>query len=193
VQSSTVQTGRTVPTNSGLSGKERLLNVLKASANQGGWVRRTPKDLAKEVGISEHEVVHFIKEGLARENLISYRSNRTKGIGRLRLTPIAMGKNYSRNTRSTPWFLEKFGSKENPITIAPTEVSEKLQNFSQQKFPLIEAIAQRGNSLDAAAKLADQAGASDLALLLMERAESPLNSLEKEAVNLLIAYNECSK
>jgi len=205
-----VITGRSGAT--GLSGKERLLAVMQKKANKNGYIGMTTDQLARECGLSDHEVVHFIREGLARQNLVRYRES-ARGLYSIKLTPIAMGKGYTKASVKTPWFKKMFGDnppqeimdtlidssgttrkRNKAVKAAPAPeptISENLENSSPENFPLIEAIANRRNTLDAMAKMAEQIGADDIALTIMERIEIPLTPFESEAVSLLEAYRNC--
>jgi hypothetical protein len=183
----TIQSGRTSPNPAGVSQKERLFNFLKDHANSRGRVPLTAAQISKAIQMEGHEVAHLIKDSLFKENLVTFRGKTgDKGpnsIRSIRLTAKAMGREFKGlRLDSSGWPLGRPSKQEKQMALSEalaempktaiaqekpqTQTSEKFPIVAPKKFPLIEALAKRKETLSLAAKLAEEGGAEDLAISL---------------------------
>lgn len=185
--SNVIFTGRYTPP-SEESGKTRILEILKLHAKPNGWISNfTVPDVAKAVGLDIHEVVSLL-HSMKNSGHVTFRERSGKEPVRLRLTPPAMGKSYSKNTLGTPWARARNLkiTIDEPLLEEPSPPVEELDNpwVKVEDYPIIRGLIARRHKLLAAAKLAEEGNADDIALALIEKAEMPLSPLEEEAIRL---------
>ena len=183
----TLQTGRISSSVTAGDGslKERLFALMQIKANRQGWLKgTTPADLAKELGSTEHHIVHLIMDSLSGAGLITYRKGRSNSIYSLRLTPPAMGKTYAPASLKNPKFAAMVKARSVTVIAEATKTTEEIYT---PRFPIIEKLTGRKDRLMAMAKNLED-DAPELAIQLMEKADIPLTSLEEESVELFKAY-----
>lgn len=165
--------------------KPAIARELLAHADQRGWVSLTVQALAARLGFDEHDVTHalwdFQQKGLMkfREHHLGSASTltalRLTTQGRLRMTELSQ--------RTKP-------AIEAPVVPAVEPVAAiswpSATAVEEPGYPLIRALVERRENLEAAAALLEKAGQDDLAIATMEKAHAPdlYSPLEAEAVAL---------
>jgi hypothetical protein len=168
--------------------KPALMRTLLDHADQRGWVDIDQFQLGRLTGIPDHDVVHALWD-LQKRNFIKFRERHVAGgsqLVSLRLT--SAGRSAITATLQRPEEDALASAEEVLFTADPAVQYEQAAVTEavapEVRFPETVALSRRSRLLEDAAALAEQAGADDLAIALMEKAHT-FTPLEHEAIALL--------
>jgi hypothetical protein len=158
-----------------------------ASQEQYGTVR----DLAAAISsngdrLDLHNVTHVLYS-LKKENKITFDKGSTKDKVpyNIRLVKIMHVREATREELQNPW-IEPVA-----LTVVEDDMIFPVTSPDTQEFPVIQRLVNRRSRLEEAARLAEEANETDLALSLLERASAEVSPLETEAIKLYGLYKEC--
>lgn len=172
--------------------KEEALNKLKVSATSDSLKQRALNAIQENGEFTDAlSLMRYI--ALPGENIDLH--NLTHVLESLRVQGVVTFKRRGKqNSSSVPTRIKARVNgtqpESNPSTQPepnPASIVETTEQISDN-YPLIKALVNRRNSLEQAAKLAEEAGCDTIAIELLEAANKPLAPFEEEVVRL---YNSC--